>query len=440
MNITIGKKAVLLCRAAGITSFMWGFHGLGKSSVHKQLCRERFWGFIDERCSQMEASDLRGLPDKQNQRTVYLPPGSLPRAHDDDVLCPACFFDDGTNKDPKVNEDMEEFNKLVIDTADADHCRGMLFLDELNRAEDDVLQAAFQLVLDREIGMYRLPVGWSVHVAGNFGGGQGMYSVNNFDDAAFLDRFCHLTLSPDTRYMEDWSKYMVERGDDGIINKILQFVSFNEDHLTGKLTGASDISIQPSPRSWEMVARVEAACLENPDLIEGRKAVISGLIGHGLVETYEQFTCKVTPHDVMHLGIRHITNKLDELNRNELVGLVWALGANAKRLKNPGRLVSKNVVDFLEWLANKRAERDLAVSLSTNLVSLDGAERGLSGALVSNPGLANLAKKYGLDWDKKESEESNPWIDALTNRPALQDLLSSITMANDSKAAEKTAG
>tara|TARA_R100001244_G_scaffold25113_4_gene25668 strand:- start:108004 stop:109320 length:1317 start_codon:yes stop_codon:yes gene_type:complete len=438
MNISIGKKAVLLCRAAGITSFMWGFHGLGKSSIHKQVCRERFWGFIDERCSQMEASDLRGLPDKQNQRTVYLPPGSLPREHEVGPNCPACFYDEEFGHDPKDEANKTKFDEILKTTPDADYCKGMLFLDELNRAEDDVLQAAFQLVLDREIGMYKLPPGWSVHVAGNFGGGQGMYSVNNFDDAAFLDRFCHLTLSPDDRYMEDWSKYMVEREEDGIINKILQFVSFNEDHLTGKLTGSNDISIQPSPRSWEMVSKVEAACRKHPELIEGRKTVISGLIGHGLVETYEQFTCKVTPNEIMNQGLRSIQKKLEDLNRNELVGLVWALGANAKKLERPTTTVCNNVIDFLEWLANVNAERDLAVSLSTNLVTLDGTERSLSGALVSNPSLAKLAKKYGIEPDKSKNDTgSNPWLEGLTNRPSLQDLLSSITKANDSATSTK---
>lgn len=432
MNISVGKKAVLLCRAAGITSFMWGFHGLGKSSIHKQVCRDFSWGFIDERCSQMEASDLRGLPDKQSQRTVYLPPGSLPREHSPTTRCPACFYDEGSGNDPNNEESRATFNQLLAETAEADYCKGMLFLDELNRAEDDVLQAAFQLVLDREIGMYKLPKGWSVHVAGNFGGGQGMYSVNNFDDAAFLDRFCHLTLAPDTKYMEDWSKYMAEREEDGIINKILQFVSFNEDHLTGKLTGTNDISIQPSPRSWEMVAKVEAACRKHPELIEGRKIVIAGLIGHGLVETYEQFTCKVTPNEIMNDGINAIVTKLNDLNRNELIGLVWALGANAKRLENPTETVCNNVVDFLEWLANVNSQRDLAVSLSTNLVTLNGTERSLGGALVSNPSLAKLAKKYGIQSDKNKEAVGNPWLDNLTKRPGLQDLLSSITKANDS--------
>ena len=32
MNVTELKKALLLCRRAGITPFVWGKHGLGKSS------------------------------------------------------------------------------------------------------------------------------------------------------------------------------------------------------------------------------------------------------------------------------------------------------------------------------------------------------------------------------------------------------------------------
>ena len=65
MDIETVKGVVLLCRNADVTLFMWGRHGIGKSSLVAQLASALEIGMIDLRCSQMEASDLKGLPDKE---------------------------------------------------------------------------------------------------------------------------------------------------------------------------------------------------------------------------------------------------------------------------------------------------------------------------------------------------------------------------------------
>ena len=171
MNVTNIKKAILLCRDSGITSFLWGHRGLGKSSLHEQIARSTAWGFINMRCSQMEASDLRGLPDKENGMTVYRHPADLPHGHEDEDTCPACYFE----KNPEAKkEDGIPREIFLIDgdekqiLQEGAYCKGLLFLDEINRAEDDVLQAGFELVLDYKVGQYRVPKGWSVHCAGNY--------------------------------------------------------------------------------------------------------------------------------------------------------------------------------------------------------------------------------------------------------------------------------
>ena len=78
-RVNVIKDSVLLCGKAGITPFIWGHRGLGKSSVVRQTAADNNMGFIDMRASQMEASDLRGLPDRQDGRTVFLPPADMPR-------------------------------------------------------------------------------------------------------------------------------------------------------------------------------------------------------------------------------------------------------------------------------------------------------------------------------------------------------------------------
>jgi hypothetical protein len=404
MNVNDIKLAILLCRNAGITSFLWGHRGLGKSALHMQAARERGWGFINLRCSQMEASDLRGLPDKTDDGfTVYRPPADLPAGHGDDIKCPAC----------DVDMTIEQAQEQGID--DYQYCKGLLFLDELNRGEDDVLQAGFELVLDYKVGLYRVPKGWSVHCAGNYMDG---YMVNNFSDPAFLDRFCHMQITNSESYRQGWAEYMGRYEDTA--NKILQFVAFNQKHLMGDVKGDMGFTVQPSPRSWEFVAKVEEACQKEKFPTQVKRTVIAGIIGQSMALQYEQFTCEVTPQDIMQGGLAANKRKIQNLHRNALVGLIWGLSANCKQTKKTKKMMT-NVIDFMEFLAQK-SERDLAVSLGRSLCENESTD--LAGAMLSNPKLAALASR----WKQRNAKKGElSWIKEINDREDLQELMSKVS-------------
>lgn len=410
MNITQIKQAILLCRDAGITSYLWGHRGLGKSSLHDQIARTNNWGFINLRCSQMEASDLRGLPDKENGMTVYRHPAELPHGHKESETCPACFLE----KNPEHPKD-EPIPRELFNRTEGSYCKGLLFLDELNRAEDDVLQAGFELVLDYKVGLYKLPKGWSVHCAGNYMDG---YMVNNFSDPAFLDRFCHLNLTNSEEYFKGWSEYMSHYAG---ASKILQFVGFNPKHLVGEVKGEMGFSIQPSPRSWEFIARIEDTCREKSYTAEVKRAVVSGIIGSALALQYDQFTCEVTPQDIMTKGLGGgVKQKMQSLHRNAQVGLIWGLAAAVKTAQKTKGMMT-NVIDFMEYLA-KEGERDLAVSLGRALCGTESEE--LAGAMLSNPNLAKLASR----WKKRHgAKDELSWINMINEREELQELMSKVS-------------
>lgn len=421
MNVSDIKSGILLCRDAGITSFLWGHRGLGKSSLHDQVARSNNWGFINMRCSQMEASDLRGLPDKENGMTVYRHPSDLPHGHADDATCPACYHD----KNPDKKKEDEVPRELFFIEGDEKrplpegaYCKGILFLDELNRAEDDVLQAGFELVLDYKVGLYRVPKGWSVHCAGNYMDG---YMVNNFSDPAFLDRFCHLNLTNSEEYFKGWSEYMSRYAGS---SKIMQFVGFNPKHLIGDVKGEMGFSIQPSPRSWEFIARIEDTCREHSYTATVKRSVISGIIGSALALQYEQFTCDLTPQDIMKNGVgAGNKDKLKNIHRNGRVGLIWGLAAAVKQVKKTKAMMN-NVIDFMEHLAKDPSAdaRDLAVSLGRALCSTESEE--LAGAFLSNPHLAKLASR----WKQRQGNKSElSWVDMINEREELQELMSKVS-------------
>lgn len=410
MDITILKQCIRLCRAAKITSFVWGKHGLGKSESHLQVANEDNMGFLDLRCSQLEASDLRGMPNPQDGMTCFLPPSDLPRAHKPEEVCPSCYVaseivgDKGYIKPENVKQ--------------RNYCRGILFLDEVNRAEDDVLQALFQLVLDRKIGDYKLPDGWSVHCAGNFA--KGDYTVNNFKDAALLDRFCHLTVSIGSKYMESWMSWMTENYPDA--DRIMQFISSNEEHLAGKVEGDLGFTIQPSPRSWAMVARVERVCTGNDFNEEVKRTVISGIVGQALALTYERFSCEIAPKDIMCDGIKPHMIKLASFRRNAVIGLTHGIAAKCKNMQNEKtEPMMHNVCDYIKWLCSNSEHKDMAVALSRMLVNQETSAGGM--AVLSNKKIAKIAAGYA---SKLKDNKDNLWIKLFSKDSDLIDLMQKV--------------
>lgn len=413
---TIGvlKEAVCICRNAHVTPFIWGHRGLGKSALHAQLASDKGWGIIDMRCSQIEASDIRGLPYRGDDgRTSYLPPADLPKG-------------DMTNDE--VLEQLGTEPKDRASRAYADYCRryaelqprfpnGILFLDELNRAQDDVLQAAFELVLDRSVGQYFMPEGWSISCAGNYMQG---YQVSGFNDPAFIDRFCHLQFSGGDATLEDWVGYMT--GTHGeLATGVVEFATQNVKHLDGEIEGELGFTRQPSRRSWDAVARVEAVCQLHRYSEQARHAVLAGLIGMELALSYERYSCPVKPRELLEKGVKHFHKQLAGLQRNQMVGLMWGLVSFCRGKVNDDK-IAEVVLDFAAWMCKHAQDKDVVVALVRAMVSggdsADKADKAKA-AVISNP---RLARMIG-DYNKKRGNTEKTFIDRLNERPELQDAL-----------------
>jgi MoxR-like ATPase len=133
---TFLKVAPLLPKTTSV--LLRGAHGIGKSQVVRQVAGliatvEGIPSFevIDRRLSQMSEGDMIGLPSTDGEVTRFNPPTWYKQACDK----PVC-----------------------------------LFLDELNRATPEVMQAAFQVVLDRELNGWKLHPQTRVFAAINTGG------------------------------------------------------------------------------------------------------------------------------------------------------------------------------------------------------------------------------------------------------------------------------
>lgn len=204
MNITQTKN-MLMTLPIEIAILISGNHGIGKSAVVRQVAKTLGVPCVDFRLSQNDVGDLKGMPFHIKGRTVFAPPE---------------FF-------PLKEADALELKDLLNLTEDISLGRygdkGILFLDEINRANREVQQAAFELVLDRRLNLRSLPDGWRVVAAIN--GDDSIYTVNAMEPA-FLSRFALINLQPTLQEWLSWAE-----GDGHIHDAIVQFIRKQPDLL-----------------------------------------------------------------------------------------------------------------------------------------------------------------------------------------------------------------
>jgi hypothetical protein len=208
---------------------IWGAPGIGKSDLVREAAAVQGYLLIDLRLSQLEPTDLRGIPLHDNGKVRWIPPDELPD-----------------------------------EARDGPH--GVLFLDEINAAPPPVAAAAYQLILDRRLGSYRLPEGWSIVAAGNRLDDRGITYVM---PAPLANRFMHVHLQADA---DAWLAWAARSGIDSVLR---DFVAEQPEWLA-RFLPEPEVKAFPSPRSWVFADRVIK-----------RRAIstLTGAIPSGLDET-----------------------------------------------------------------------------------------------------------------------------------------------------------
>ena len=233
-----------------IPVFVWGSPGIGKSSIVKQIAIDKGLEFIDLRLSLLDPTDLKGIPffDQDNNEAVWASPNFLP-------------------KNP--------------------NSQGILFLDEINTAPPSVQASAYQLVLDRKVGDYELPKGWSIVAAGNYENDRGVVFRM---PPPLANRFVHLNMEVN---FEDWKWWAYNNKID---SSIIAFLNYDESRLFNFEASKNEKSF-PTPRSWEYVHGVLSSNIESVLLHE----IISGTVGSESATAFMSF--------------RKVMNRLPDIER-----------------------------------------------------------------------------------------------------------------------------
>jgi hypothetical protein len=226
------KKSIRKAIKVRRPTFLWGPPGIGKSDVVKQIGAELDREVIDVRLALWEPTDIKGIPyyNAEQGKMVWAPPAELP-----------------TNEDSTA----------------------IIFLDELNSAPPAVQAAAYQLILNRRVGTYKLPDGVDVVAAGNREGDRG---VTYRMPAPLANRFVHLEMKVDFDDFQDWATL------NKVHPEVVGYVGFAKQDLYD-FDPKSPSKAFATPRSWVFVSDLLSEDDVDNDTLHN---LIAGAVGDGL--------------------------------------------------------------------------------------------------------------------------------------------------------------
>jgi len=215
--------------------FIWGPPGIGKSDIVHQIGASKNAHVIDIRLSLWEPTDIKGIPyfDSTQSKMVWAQPSELP------------------------DEELASQYKHVI-----------LFLDEMNSAAPAVQAAAYQLILNRRVGQYKLPDNVLIVAAGNRDSDKG---VTYRMPAPLANRFVHLEMSVS---FDDWFEWAVNNK---IHPDVVGYLQFSKGDLYDFDPKSPSRSFA-TPRSWSFVSDFLTDNYDSETLMD----LVSGSIGEGL--------------------------------------------------------------------------------------------------------------------------------------------------------------
>jgi hypothetical protein len=246
-------EALGIAVAARVPVLLWGPPGTGKTSAIRAMADAMGWRCETVIASIREPSDFAGLPIVSGGEVVFAPPRWAQRL------------------------------------ASGGH--GLLFLDEISTAPPAVQAALLRVVLERVVGDLALPDEVVIVAAAN----PPEQSADGWDlSAPLANRFCHLDWCVDPKLLSqglaggweapvvpclprDWETQLPAA--QGLVSAFICVRPALAVDVPDDAAGAG--RAWPSPRTWEMAARLLTAAWATGASDEARTALVLGAVGEG---------------------------------------------------------------------------------------------------------------------------------------------------------------
>lgn len=389
MTIKETKRAVdlILKVPQVITPYIHGMPGIGKSEIMAQLAEKRDIAFLDFRLSTIESSDVRGIPtpDLTRGSSRWLPPETIPFEAFADLYVPG---------DPKKRKFKDG---------------GILFLDEFNRARFDVLQAAFQMVLDRRVGLHKILDNWFLACAGNLGEAD-KTEVTEITDSALNNRFIHFFI--DERGIFDcWVEWA--EGEGKVNHDVIGYLRSTPSAIYTEVK-ENDV-IFCTPRSWTKFGRLLDQNVDmNP--IEVTNLLGPHIIGAASVSfiSFLKERSKIKPEDVL-FKYEKFAAQIKKLPRDRIYSISTEIVAYIKD-KSKTKFITKELLTNFHKFTTEDLDKDHMIAIYKALSDVN--------VIVEGKG--------------KEKEKTVEFMDPyLDNFPDMNDLIADILYKSRDNANKK---
>ena len=257
----------------------------------KQVAKELDLKVIDFRLSTCDPTDLSGIPFITGNRSAYMPNEAFPLVGD----------------------------ALPLKADGTPYQGWLLFLDEITNAPMAVQAAAYQLVLDRQVGQNKLHPNVRIVSAGNLI--TDAAAVTGEMSTALKSRMAHINIEISVEDWLDWAMHA------GVHHSITSFIKFKSTALYQFIPNGKDDTF-PCPRTWAMlndlitVVGINDANLQN---------LASATISDGMASEYTSF-CKHFSNLPTYADIIANPSKIDiPKEMSTLYALSGSIGSQVKK-------------------------------------------------------------------------------------------------------------
>ena len=300
--------------AARQVPFLHGPTGIGKSQIIAAYCKDHELEIRDVRASQLDPVDARGIPVPvpETKVTSWYPLDFLPREG-----------------------------------------KGVLFLDELNRANQDTQSALYQLILEKRIGDYMLPEGWDIIAAGNRDTDGCMVQPMS---RALKNRFIHIEVEP---HYPDWHNW-AHKAD--IIEHVIAFMRFRPTALDEASEAVKDSSGKhqerirnansfATPRSWEFASDLLKAAFAQGRNLHDCYSLMEGTIGEGMASEFVAYCDIYLELPDLDELIKNPKSFVPTKNPSKLYAICTGLAARANKntFGNIKLILDKISPEYAHW-------------------------------------------------------------------------------------------
>lgn len=222
MNFKEVEKYLPMIFKTKLRPCLLGHTGIGKTEFFQQVTAKHNMDLIVIHVAQLEPSDFVGLYQiNESGRTSNCPPAWLPYA-------------DGVGRTVELTPTSKEELAESLRSLGYNPNGGIVFLDEVNRAHEDMRQALYQFLQDGKIHTYSLPKGDATktnsmglpmgkyHVACAANPSSEGYETQEFDPA-LMNRISWVNFRPSIDETQDYLKNKYGR------NPVLSWVESNKD-------------------------------------------------------------------------------------------------------------------------------------------------------------------------------------------------------------------